>query len=82
MDVDSKTNEIMGQVTRRGVSEKFAHAINEAKRDRQRWGGSPDHRTNPEIIADALLFVYRAGVFDALTVARTEYEARLSDDRK
>lgn len=76
MNVDDKTTELMERVTRRQVAERFAQAINEAKRQRQTMTAK-DERTKPQIIADALLTVYRAGVYDALSAAREEYEGEL-----
>lgn len=81
MNIDDKTTAIMEQVTRRQVSEKFAQAINEAKRQRQTMTAK-DERTKSQIIADALLTVYRAGVYDGLSAARDEYGMRYSDDGK
>lgn len=73
MNVDDKTTELMERVTRRQVAERFAKAINEAKRQRQTLTAK-DERTKSQIIADALLTVYRAGVYDGLSAARDEYE--------
>lgn len=71
MTLNDKLTAIMERVTRKDVSLVFGKAVNESKRERQRYGG--DTRTKPEIMADCLLAVYRAGVWDGLNAAQDEY---------
>lgn len=74
MTLNDKLTAIMAKVTRRDVSEVFGKALCEAKREKQRFfAGADDRRTKPEIIADCLLAVYRAGVWDGLNAAQDEY---------
>lgn len=65
MDAEKKTAEMMERVTRRQIMAKYDRAVNEAKRERQRHERT-DQRSGGEIMADALMALYRAGIYDAL----------------
>lgn len=69
MDINEKLAALMEHVTRKDVSEIFATEINRAKRYNQRMTTTEERRRNPEIIADCLLAVYRAGAWDGLNAA-------------
>lgn len=77
MNINERVTALMAKVTRRDVSEVFGKALCEAKREKQRFfGGADDQRTKPEIMADCLLAVYRAGLYDGLSAAMEDF----SDD--
>ena len=74
MNINERVTALMAKVTRRDVSEVFGKALCEAKREKQRFfGGADDQRTKPQIMADCLLAVYRAGLYDGLNAAQDEY---------
>ena len=74
MNIQERTDALMMNVSRKAVSEVFATAMNRAKRDNQRL--TVDSKKKPEIIADCLLAVYRAGLYDGLSAAMEDF----SDD--
>ena len=71
MNIEQKMTAIMEHVTRKAVSEVFAAEMNRAKRENQRL--TADHKRKPEIIADCLLAVYKAGLYDGLRAATEDF---------
>jgi len=69
--IEKKTADIIRKVTRADVLTVYDRELYRAKRERQRYD-SEDGRTRKEVLADCLLAVYRAGIYDGLTAAAEE----------
>lgn len=70
--MEEKTDAILRRVTRADVLTVYRRETNRARRERQRYDAE-DGRTRDEILADCLLAVYRAGIYDGLTAAAEEH---------
>lgn len=69
--IEKKTDALIRRVNRADLLTVYRREANRARRERQRYD-TEDGRTRDEVLADCLLAVYRAGIYDGLTAAAEE----------
>ena len=60
----------MQRASRREILDRYQRRLNNLRRDAERYDGKP--RPELDMVADALMEIYRAGLYDGLSAAHDE----------
>lgn len=69
-NIERETAALMLRVSRRELLDRYLRRLNSLRRDAERYDGKP--RPELDMVTDALMEIYRAGLYDGLSAARDE----------
>lgn len=68
--IERETAVLMLRVSRRDLLDRYLRRLNGLRREAERYDGKP--RPELDMVSEALLTIYRAGLYDGLSAARDE----------
>lgn len=80
--IEIETAALVLKVSRRDLLDRYLRRLNGLRRDAERYDGKP--RPELDMVSEALMEIYRAGLYDGLSAARDEDEKKglTNDERK
>lgn len=71
-NIERETAALMLRVSRRDLLDRYLRRLNGLRRDAERYDGKP--RPELDMVAEALMEIYKAGLYDGLSAARRDEE--------